>query len=317
MQYLADEFFPVNAPAHLMMIWTGSIQPSQTFAQLQKDAKALNDNKVVLEQDIIVMKKHKQDLSGEIQALEKKTSDLKGLEHNIARLKAENVSLEKSVVYLAKEKETFAQLQKDAKALNDNKIVLEQDIIVMEKYKQDLSGEIQALEKKTSDLKELEAKHHSLSADIAEMEVRINSSQTQLDVLQSFLGFIEPSSFAQIDKFVSQLPDLLADVRQKNYSPELLRNYILETLTGGTLRTLMCTSCNTRFTVDKPSKSPLGYYCPVCWCSLTKIVQHEVTILKAALPKEQPQNGSQSQGVETVRMWQPDSTQRGDDRAKS
>lgn len=235
------------------------------------------------------------ELQSRINELQKETSVLEGqrrlkeeIEHNIARLKAEKVSLEKSVTYLAKEKETFAQLQKDAKALNDNKIVLEQDIIVMEKHKQDLSGEIEALEKKTFDLKELEVKHHSLSADIAEMEVRINSSQTQLDVLQSFLGFIEPSSFAQIDNFASQLPHLLADVRQENYSPELLRNYILETLSGGTLRTLMCTVCNTRFTVDKPSKYSLGYYCPVCFGSLIKVVQDEVTILKAALPKEQP-----------------------------
>jgi len=281
----------------------------QTFAQLQKDAKALNDNKVVLEQDIIVMKKYKQDLSGEIQALEKKTSHLKEIEHNIARLKAENVALEKSVAYLAKEKETFAQLQKDAKALNDNKIVLQQDIIVMEKYKQDLSGEIQALEKKTSDLKEIEAKHHSLSSDIAEMGVKINSSQTQLDVLQSFLGFIEASSSAQIDKFVSQLPDLLADARQKNYSPEFLRDYILETLTGGTLRTLVCTSCNTRFTVDTPSKYSFGYYCPVCFRGLVKVVQHEATILKATLAEPAPKRWIPTRvcSQDTINQAQPQS----------
>jgi hypothetical protein len=29
MQYLAGELFPVNAPAHLRMIWTGSIQLNQ------------------------------------------------------------------------------------------------------------------------------------------------------------------------------------------------------------------------------------------------------------------------------------------------
>ena len=29
MQYLADEFFPAYAPAHLTVVWTGSIQPSQ------------------------------------------------------------------------------------------------------------------------------------------------------------------------------------------------------------------------------------------------------------------------------------------------
>ena len=235
------------------------------------------------------------ELQSRINELQKETSVLEGqrrlreeIEHNISKLKAEKASLEKSVACLAKEKETFAQLQKDAKALNDNKIVLQQNIIVMEKHKQNLSGEIQALEKKTSDLKEIEAKHHSLSTHIAEMEVRINSSQTQLDVLQSFLGFIEPSSFAQIDKFVSQLPDLLADVRQKNYSPEFLRNYILETLTGGTLRTLVCTSCNAGFTVDTPSKYSFGYYCPVCYSGLVKVVKHEATILKATLAEQAP-----------------------------
>jgi hypothetical protein len=29
MQYLAGEFFPVNAPVYLTAIWTGSIQPNQ------------------------------------------------------------------------------------------------------------------------------------------------------------------------------------------------------------------------------------------------------------------------------------------------
>lgn len=29
MQYLAGEFFLVNAPAHLTAIWTGSIQPTE------------------------------------------------------------------------------------------------------------------------------------------------------------------------------------------------------------------------------------------------------------------------------------------------
>jgi hypothetical protein len=29
MQYLADEFFPVNAPAHLTVVWTGAIKPTQ------------------------------------------------------------------------------------------------------------------------------------------------------------------------------------------------------------------------------------------------------------------------------------------------
>ena len=29
MQYLAAEFFPVNAPAHLTVVWSGAIKPTQ------------------------------------------------------------------------------------------------------------------------------------------------------------------------------------------------------------------------------------------------------------------------------------------------
>jgi hypothetical protein len=36
MQYLADEFFPVEAPAHLTVVWTGSINPNQWGELVEK-----------------------------------------------------------------------------------------------------------------------------------------------------------------------------------------------------------------------------------------------------------------------------------------
>lgn len=36
MRYLADEFFPVDARAHLIVVWTGSIKPNQWAELVEK-----------------------------------------------------------------------------------------------------------------------------------------------------------------------------------------------------------------------------------------------------------------------------------------
>jgi hypothetical protein len=51
MQYLADEFFPVDAPVHLRMIWTGSIKISQ-WAELVEKCKTVSMRQVAKEYDV-------------------------------------------------------------------------------------------------------------------------------------------------------------------------------------------------------------------------------------------------------------------------
>ncbi len=246
------------------------------------------------------------ELNARMHELEKQTGVLEErkklkeeLEDYLAKLRTKKASLEKSLAHLSDEKETLTQLQKDVKSLNDKRTMLEHDIIVMKKHKEDLSEETEALQKKISNLKGLEVKHDSLSAGISEIEAKINSSRTELDVLHSFLGFIEPSSFHQVDEFVSQLPTLLADARQRIYSPELLRDFILKELDGGKLHILKCSSCNARLFVDKLPRYSMVSLCPVCIGGLLRVAQDEAKILKAAINQGRPKHLGY-QGVPTV-----------------
>jgi hypothetical protein len=51
MQYLADEFFPVDAPVHLRVVWTGSIKPNR-WAELVEKCKTGNLRQVAKEYDV-------------------------------------------------------------------------------------------------------------------------------------------------------------------------------------------------------------------------------------------------------------------------
>lgn len=202
--------------------------------------------------------------------------------------KQKRVDLEKSIASLSEEKDVLTQVRNDVVSLAGQKDLLQRTIDRMQETKEELGSEIEALEKKTSDLKEMEAKYNELSANIIALEKEIGCHKNQIEMLNGFLGFVEPSSYSEIEKFVTILPALLDDAKQKRYSPELLRDYILETLSGRTLRVLMCTSCNARFAVDKPSKYSLGYCCPACSSSLVKVVKDEGDVLKAGLAEQPP-----------------------------
>jgi hypothetical protein len=106
------------------------------------------------------------------------------------------------------------------------------------------------------------------------------------------MGFIEPSSFHEIDIFVRQLPALLVDARQKRYSPQLLRDFILEKLDGGKLRLLMCTSCKAKLFVDKSPKYSLVSVCPVCVSGVLEVAKDEAKILKTALNAGKPKQSA-------------------------
>ena len=94
---------------------------------------------------------------------------------------------------------------------------------------------------------------------------------------------------SELEKFAEALPNLLKEVKQGKYSPELLTKYILTKLTGDTLQLLRCTSCQAMFVVDKPPK--LGsYQCPTCGLSHTVTTDKDaLAILKMELftPKQQ------------------------------
>ena len=237
-----------------------------------------------------VLQSKVQSLDKQVDGLEQKAK-LKGeIEGDIVKLKVERASLETCVAQLSTEKNTLAQIQIELSSLIEKKAILEQEIANMEKYKALLSDDIEVKEQKVSDLKELELKHDAVSANLSEIEAKEACEGTRWEMFESFLGFIGSSSLEEVGKFADLIPYLLSEAKQGKYSPEELRNRILRGLTGETLQSLFCVSCNARFVVDTPPPSYKGYDCPICGLShQVKVDQEGLAILKAALATQKPQ----------------------------
>lgn len=236
-------------------------------------------------------------LQTEVQSFEKQVDDLeqkakfKGeIEGNIVKLKAERASLETCVAQLSTEKNTLAQTQKEVSSLTEKKAILKQDITGMEEYKSLLANDIEAKEQKVGDLNELEVKHDKVSASLSTIEAKEAREVTRWQIFESFLGFIKSSSFEELGKFIEVLPNLLSEVKQGKYSPELLRLLILNNLIGEALLLLQCTSCKAKFGIDKPPTSLQGYKCPICGSSYPVTVDQDgVATLKTVLATTKPQ----------------------------
>jgi predicted transcriptional regulator len=227
--------------------------------------------------------------------LEKKTSVLEDqrklvirTEDKLKELMAERVMLEKNVEDLDIKHNAYIHLQREVLSLSDSKTLLERDNTALVTATRDLSGHIVMLRKELSDLREFEIRHQTLLTQSQDMETKINSSRRQFDMLNAFLGFIDPSSFRQIEEFVGRLPALLADAREKGYSPEVLRDFVLQNIMGQKLRVLRCGSCNANIFIDKTSpRFSMISICPAC-SGLLEAAWNEADIMKASMNLSQP-----------------------------
>jgi chromosome segregation ATPase len=236
-------------------------------------------------------------LEAEVRALVKQTGDLQTqkkskeeAEHYLITLRQERTSLEKDVTGLLRERDNLTVMKNNVALLQNRKNQLERTIadlqdeqVKLQNKKEELTSEIVGLTKSTSDLKQLEQKRNDLDAIIAGIEEDIRAHRRQLDILDSFTGFIEASSYSDLEGFAAQLPSLIAGARQKKYSPQIIRDVMLQRLTGGRLQVLGCDSCSAKFVVDKPSQYGWGYHCPACYSTLVRAIYDETKILKRAI----------------------------------
>ncbi len=240
-------------------------------------------------------------LRGRVGELERTVSDLEEkqklkarAEGDLAKLRADEATLKQAARHLSGEREALIKVQAEVAQLEGGKVSLGQLLTKMEEHKRDLSGHIKALENKLSNLGEVEVRHDRASKELAEMETKTASHQAELEVLRAFVRFIEPSSLAEIDQFGKMMPGLIALAKEKGYSPQFMRDFVLQTMTGKTLRIDKCQVCNATFTVDKPPASLHSHRCPACSSSLVDAVKDEADIIKAALagqPDKEPSAG--------------------------
>jgi predicted transcriptional regulator len=223
--------------------------------------------------------------------LEEKAKLKAKIETDIVKLKAEQAARESVVVELASDEKKLAKVQHDVTDFFYKQEVLIQNIKQKEESLSHLDEEIVDKEHKVSDLSELEAKRSAVSTILADLEAKKKLEVTEREVFESFLGVMGSSLSAEpMEKFIATSPQLIAVAKKGGYSPELLRNFIIKELSGGTLEIRRCISCQARFYVDTPAKtSYTGYQCPSCGSSLVETDVNGPDIIKKALAAPPPQ----------------------------
>lgn len=230
-----------------------------------------------------------QSLAKQADGLEQKAK-LKGiLEADVAKLAAEKASLEAYVSQLASEKVVLSETKAQLVGLQEKKATLEKDIEEKGAKRDLLGSDLEILEAKTADLEEVEGRLEAASAHLANIEAEIANQGKRWELFESFVGFIGSASISEVNTFVELAPQLLEHAKQEKYKPDMLRSVIIDGLTGGTLKSLVCTSCGAKFVVDKPPQRYSDCCCPVCGLSYSVRVDRDATeLLRSTLAAPEP-----------------------------
>ena len=229
-----------------------------------------------------------QPLGKQAQGLEEKADRKRQLEGDVATLRAEKAALEPCVKQLAEEKDELARTRVRVEALQKKEDALEADNREKEARRDLLASELDTLQQKAADLQEVEKQAETASARLAEIRSEIQAAGTRWEIFEGLLGFIGSTSLTDIEAFLRFAPRLVEEAKKGTYSPDALKRAVLDGLTGGMLKSLVCDSCGAKFDVDSPPKTFSDYECPACHRSYSvKVDRDALQILRPALAPPQ------------------------------
>ncbi len=225
-----------------------------------------------------------QSLGRQAQGLEEK-AELKGqLDADVAKLAAEKAILEPCVGQLAKKQTALADIEAQVAALQQKQDTLGGHVREKEARRDLLIGELEILEQKAAGLRDVDKQIEAASVRLAEIRSEIQAAGTRWEIFEGLLGFIGSASLTEIEASLSLMPHLVDEAKKGTYSPDALKRFILDGLTGGTLKSLLCTSCGVGFVVNKPPQPYSSYHCPLCGLSYpVKVDRDALQILRPAL----------------------------------
>ncbi len=247
-----------------------------------------------LNEAMIALKQERQSLVNEIKDLDDKAKLRGALQVEVTNLQVQKKGLEGSVAALHHEEGTTSQslekLKADHKQFSEKVAALTAAIVEKQEIDQNLDQTIASKQKNVADLTSLEEKRAATVTELADFNLQTKEKKRQLMILDAMQGYLESSSTEKLEIMIAALPALVEEVKKGNHTPDLVRAYIFEKLTGGTLKVLKCGSCGTKFFADKPAM-PIGYGCPICHNSYSIIVDtSETDILKATLAATEPRH---------------------------
>ncbi|MFH1483253.1 MAG: hypothetical protein ABIG98_03235 [Chloroflexota bacterium] len=227
-------------------------------------------------------------LGKQVQGMEEKTA-LKGkLDADVAKLAAEKAILEPCVGQLAKKQTALDEIEVQIAGLQEKQDTLGRHIREKEARRDLLAGELETLEQKAAGLRDVDKQIEVASARLAEIRSEIQGAGARWEIFEGLVGFIGSTSLTSAEAFVSSAPRLLDETRKGTYNSDALKRAVLDGLTGGMLKSLVCESCGARFDVDKPHRRFSDYECPACHLSYSvKVDRDALQILTPSLAPPQ------------------------------
>jgi DNA repair exonuclease SbcCD ATPase subunit len=235
------------------------------YGSLPRGIEALKEEKAKLEAAVQGLK--------ELQVIKTKLVQEKAdLEHEVESLVELKAKLEKDEnLFEDKIKECKASVQKlktEISELKRKQSVLEKEIEKREQRRNFLIEELKPLEDNRKVKQNLDNEIAKTKASLEDLENMLKAESRKIEIFNAFLGLIRATNWQELDLFSAALPGFLKESREKQYSVELLKKYIIDRLTGKTANLLSCRNCGAEFVVNKvPEYS--GYQCPVCHMSIS------------------------------------------------
>lgn len=184
--------------------------------------------------------------------------------------------------------EEFGSLQKAVDTLKIQKKALAADVSALTKDKANRLGEFKHLDNTINEYKQnldsLKKAFQKYKEDADKYMNSIECFMRQYYMFESFVAMLKtsPSEKESIRDLASHVL-MIGEAIWEFYSlPDRLRYLFVTTVLGDYLKCYRCDSCGTKFIVNKKPKSYItGYYCPVCFLSVS--VKPDDSFLEAML----------------------------------
>jgi len=169
----------------------------------------------------------------------------------------------------------FGSLEKAVQVLQAQKLELENDVARLSAGKTTLEHEVTSLEKEKA----------SWSDALQKVQTEFAESMRQYVLFKGFMALVTAQSPHDIAQFAATAQEW---VKISVISPALARVEIIKELMGSVVKSFRCSSCGTRFLVDRRPQRPWGKYrCPAC--STIVDAEPDDTLIKLFLSPERVQ----------------------------
>ena len=239
------------------------------YGSLVKVVDALGAKKSVLEPEVAALEKKNQQLEASVESFKQERKELEAQVKSLGKTREElTKEVQEKEGKVKSLGESLAEQEAELSNLQQQRAALSDEVKQLEGKQGVLVGKLEQLKKAVADeedaKKSLEAEIAKLKSTHDEVETRLEEKRTRLKAFESFLGLLHATSKEQLLSRVKELPEILTQALEKEYSSETLWDCIISRLSGNAGSIFYCKRCNAEFAANKPAPEHLGYTCPIC-----------------------------------------------------